>query len=142
MSQPKSFELAIAAKQTDKIFEKIKKYLDASPDELTQKFQLLGSDLVSQEEAEDDPNSIIKTYKNDATEVYSRDGTILRTYTDQTMVLVDENKNITLVSRQIFPDIDLIEFSYYFVHLLEEYIVYCSLQHCFVDMAVDADADH
>ena len=110
ISQPKSFELAIAAKQTDKIFEKIKKYLDASPDELTQKFQLLGSDLVSQEEAEDDPNSIIKTYKNEATEVYSRDGTILRTYTDQTMVLVDEKKNITLVSRQIFPDIDLIEF--------------------------------
>ena len=90
--------MAIAAKQTDKIFEKIKKYLDASPEELRQKFQLLGSDLISQDVAEDDPGSIIKTYKNRATEVFSTNGTILRTYTDQTMVVVDESKNITLVS--------------------------------------------
>ena len=98
LNKVNSFRPPCQAKKSDKIFEKIKKYLDASQQELKEKFQLLDLDLISQKKADDDPDSIIKTYKNQATEIHSKNGTVLRTYTDKTMVVVDERKNITLVS--------------------------------------------
>ena len=64
LNKVNNFRLSCQAKNSDKIFEKIKKYLDAPQEQLKQKFQLLDSDLVCQKKANDDPDSIIKTYQN------------------------------------------------------------------------------
>ena len=98
VSRVNGFKNTLRYQKKDQIFEKIKKYLDAPQQELKSKFELLSQNLVSERTLDDDADSIIKTYTNQATEVLTRKGARLRTYADKTVVMMDEEANITLVS--------------------------------------------